>query len=290
VPEFERIKNSINSRQDDVERTLMRKWGKYLLTLCFLFPLSMTFSLQLETQNTASTKKPDFLSISPRGGPEIEAAYEIRFTPGTFQALDSEVVAVYDHGTFKYKLIPEKDSNIAGGIAHVKIPRLKIDRNVGVFLRNRLGVSLTKNVILPLQSTETGLPRFECVNCSHVFGNGVYNDAYSVKHTNSGVAQINGTDVITISPPNSGVPPCNSRDFIYAGSRASWLDPQTEKPVEGHGTVTVVAQPPVNALLRAPNHKVTLNWTLPGKHGDRFYQVFFEGAEILGVCPERVVP
>lgn len=238
---------------------------------------------------TVSTAKPVFTGISEVGGPEIESTFEVRFTPGTFELADSEVIGVYDGGALKYKLIPESTSNIAGGAARVKIPRLKANRNVSVFLRNPFGATTTRNVTLGEEVTEAGGPQFEPVNASHTLGNGVYNDSYSVKHTNSGIIQFSGTDVITISPPNSGTTPCNARDFIYTGSRASWLDPKTDNPVTGHGTVSVTGNPSVNSLLRAPNNKVTLSYTLPALHPDRFYQVLFEGVEIIGVCSDRVV-
>lgn len=57
----------------------------------------------------------------------------------------------------------------------------------------------------------------------------------------------------------------------------------------GHGTVSVTGNPPVNSLLRAPNNKVALRYALPELHPDRFYQVLFEGVEIIGVCSDRVV-
>jgi hypothetical protein len=100
--------------------------------------------------------------------------------------------------------------------------RLKAERGIQVFLRNAYGASSSSAVTLPLQQKENN-PSFECVNCSTVLGSVPVNDNFSVKHSNSGVTSITGTDEITITPLQTGTTPCDQNDFIYNGASASWI-------------------------------------------------------------------
>jgi hypothetical protein len=238
---------------------------------------------------TASTGKPELISITRNGGTEVRPRYEIRFAAGTFDPADSEAVAVYA-GNLKYRLIPESSSNFAGGRMFVVIPRLKASRNVQVFLRNPYGASGNLSVELPLQQVENGPLQFNCINCSTVFGDAIIHDEYSVKHNNIGPLDASGTDEITIAPKRAGVTPCDEPDFIYHTALVKWIrDDGYSGDSAQQGAVSVGSQPPIDQLLRSPQNKVRINWTLKAFKGEHWYQVMFGVIDVVGVCTNRIV-
>jgi hypothetical protein len=94
---------------------------------------SNTVSGTIKLNLTASTGKPQITSIARNGGTDVKPRFEIKFTAGTFDPSDSEVIGVYADN-LKYRLTTETSSNFAGGSMFVVIPRLKASRNVQVLL------------------------------------------------------------------------------------------------------------------------------------------------------------
>jgi len=234
----------------------------------------------------ASSGRPVMNSITANGDDVVEPPFEIRFQSTTFDPSDSQIVGTYASG-LRYRLIPAKNSQFTDGRMNVIVPRLEVDRTVRVALVNPYGSSGNTTVTLPQEGIIENTV-FEQVNASGEFPDPAHvADTFSVKHTNNGLLAQNGTDEITIQPlaANSA---CNQRDFIYVGSRVSWLDDHNQ-PVTTPGPVTIASQPPTNALLRSPNNKLRVNWTLNASFGDVFYQVLYRGVEVVGVCSDRVI-
>src|SRR5262249_26940957 len=143
------------------------------------------------------------------------------------------------------------------GQVNVIIPRLEVDRNVKIALVNPYGSSGNSNVTLPKEGIIEN-PVFEQVNSSQVFPNSAQvGDTFSVRQGNTGLTDISGTDDIPIQPLTSSSA-CNQRDYIYQGARVSWLGAQinSDQPVTTPGPISVISQPPANALLRSPNNKI----------------------------------
>src|SRR5205085_5741644 len=116
-------------------------------------------------------------------------------------------------------------------------------------------------VTLPEQRTEN--PPFVQVNSSNEFPDSAQltgNPNFSVKHSNISLLAATGSDDITIQPLAT-TSACNKADFIYQGAKATWLDDQN-RPTSTLGTVTITTQPPTNALLRSPNNRVHVSFTL----------------------------
>jgi hypothetical protein len=267
---------------------------------CASCPASFAFGVNVSSRNsasgsvklnlTASAGKPQLISISRSGGTEVQPRYEIKFAAGTFDPSDSQAIATYS-SNLKYRLIPENSSNFAGGTMFVVIPRLSASRNLQVFLKNPYGASGNLSVELPLQQVENGPLQFNCINCSTVFGDAIIHDEYSIKHNNSlGLLDASGTDEITIAPKRSGVTPCDEPDFIYHTALVKWIrDDGYSGDSAEQGTVTVSSHPPIDQLLRSPQNKVQINWTLKAFKGEHWYQVMFGVIDVVGVCPNRVV-
>ena len=172
----------------------------------------------------------------------------------------------------------------------VVIPRLKASRNVQVSLKNPYGTSSNIIVELPVQQVESGPPHFNCINCSTVFGDANIHDEFSVKHNNIGALDASGTDDITITPKRSGVTPCDEPDFIFHTALVKWIrDDGYSGDSADQGTVTVNSQPPIDQLLRSPQNKVRIIWTLKGFKGERWYQVIFGVIDVVGTCQNRVI-
>jgi hypothetical protein len=250
---------------------------------------SNTVSGTIKLNLTASTGKPQITSIARNGGTEVRPRFEIRFAAGTFDPSDSEVMGTYADN-LKYRLTTATGSNFAGGSMFVVIPRLKAARNVQVFLRNSYGASSSLNVQLPVQQVENGPLQFNCINCSTVFGEANIHDEYSVKHNNSGILDVNGTDELVISPKRAGVTPCDEPDFIYHTALVRWIraDGYSGDTAE-QGTVAITGHPPIDQLLRSPQNKIQVAWMLKALKGERWYQVMFGVIDVVGVCPNRVV-
>ena len=237
---------------------------------------------------TASSGRPVVTGITRDGDdPTGQARFEIKFEHPTFDPTDSQVVATYASG-LKYRLIPETNSQFADGRMQVTIPRLEVGRSVKVSLVNPYGSSSNSTVTLPEQNTDN--PAFVQVNSSNefplsatVFGN----PAFSVKHSNTGLTAESGTDEIPIQPLATASV-CNKPDFIYLGAKATWLD-DNDHPTSTLGTVTIGTQPPTNALLRSPNNIIHVNFTLNPLNRDKFLQVVFRGARVVGICSDRVI-
>jgi hypothetical protein len=249
---------------------------------------------------TASTGRPAVSSITANGGDNIEPRFEVRFQRGTFDPSDSQIVGTYASG-LKYRLIPDSNSQFTDGRMNVIVPRLEVDRTVRVALVNPYGSSGNTNVTLPQEGIIEN-PVFEQVNASGEFPNPAsIGDTFSVKHTNNGLLDVSGTDDITIKPLTAASA-CNQRDYIFQSARVSWLGGEIhvtssgsvtsqvpDQPVTTPGPITIASQPPTNALLRSPNNKIRVNWTLKARFGDVFYQVLYRGVEVVGLCNDRVI-
>ena len=241
---------------------------------------------QVRLTLTASTGRPAGVTVTNTGGSAAQPEFQIRFTAGTFDLADSQIIATYAGG-LKYRLLPDRSSNIAQGTIVAVIPRLKVDRNVQVALSNVYGAG-TANVTLPAQPQEAPGP-FECVNCSDVLNPATVHDTFSVKHTNNGPLDASGSDDVTITPLQPAAPACDQVDFVYTGAAVSWINPDTGAAISDVGTVAIASQPPANSALRAPQNVVHVTWTLKGLKGERWFQVAFRGVDVVGVCSNRVV-
>jgi len=249
---------------------------------------------------TASTGRPAMNSITANGGDNIEPRFEIRFQRGTFDPSDSQIVGTYASG-LKYRLIPESNSQFTDGRMNVIVPRLEVDRAVKVALVNPYGRSDTTGVTLPQEGIIEN-PVFEQVNSSGEFPNAAsIGDTFSVKHTNNGLLDVSDSDDIPIHPLATASS-CNQRDYIFQSARVSWLGGEVhvsgsgsvtsqvpDQPVTTPGPITITSQPTPNSLLRSPNNKIRVNWTLKARFGDVFYQVLYRGVEVVGVCNDRVI-
>ncbi len=273
--------------------------GRLRYNGCSSCPASFTLGVSASSNNTvrasvrlnltASTGIPRLLGITRNGGTEVKPRFEIRFAAGTFDPSDSEVVGVYA-GNLKYKLPTETGSNLAGGSMFVLIPRLKASRNVQVLVRNPYGSSNTLAVQLPLQQVENGPLQFNCINCSTVFGDAKIHDEFSVKHNNIGPLDSRGTDDIPIAPKRAGPTPCDEPDFIYHTAVVKWIhDDGYSGDSAQQGTVVVNNHPPTDELLRSPQNKVQIAWTLKAFKGEHWYQVMFGVIDVVGVCSNRIV-
>ena len=238
---------------------------------------------------TTSTGRPAVTSITRNGDTnDGQPRFEIRFQRGTFDPADSQVVATYPSG-LKYRLIPETSSQFANGDMNVPVPRLEVGRSIKIALVNPFGSSGNSTITLPEQLAEN--PPFVQVNSSNVSPDPAQvtgNPNFSVRHGNISLLAATGSDDITIQPLAT-TSSCNKADFIYQGAKATWLDDQN-RPTTTLGTVTIGSQPPTNALLRSPNNRVHVNFTLnAGFNGDKFYQVAFIGVTVVGVCNDRII-
>ena len=227
--------------------------------------------------------------------------YRINFAAG-LEPSDTEIIAAYA-GNLRIRLTPQSPATFASGSATVVIPRLKIERGVQVSMRNPYGTSNQVAVQLPAQSTDN--PGFGCVNCGGPAppdgAHPPHNQTtvlvpFTASHFNIGPVTVSGTDEIglqsiisgTDTSIRSGPLPCGQLDFIYAGARATWFD-NNGHPVTSPGTVSIVAQPPVNAPLRRPNNNVRMAWTLKSFQGTHIYQIVATGAFVEGVCSDQII-
>jgi len=216
---------------------------------------------------------------------EIRPRFLIKFERSTFNPEDSQVIATYASGV-RYRLIPNMLPGPGPGTMDVRIPRLEAGRSVKVSLVNEYG-SVNSTVTLPAQLNEN--PPFSTVNTSIVSNPVLPTDRqFSVRHSNSGLLAIDGTDDNPIQPLATASA-CDRPDFIYTGAKVTWLDASGLHPTSEFGTVKITAQPPVNALLRAPNNKIRVSWTLNGLHVDTWYNVAFSGVAVVGICSDRVI-
>src|SRR5262249_26114119 len=105
----------------------------------------------------------------------------------------------------------------------------------------------------------------------------------------------------TIQPLTSNST-CNQRDYIFQSAQVSWLADEVhvsnsgsvtgtvpDQPVTTPGPISIASQPPQNALLRSPNNKIRVSFTLKARFRDVFYQVLYKGVEVVGVCSDRVI-
>jgi hypothetical protein len=234
----------------------------------------------------ASGGPPRLLNITRDGGDTIRPRFQLTFATRTFSVEYSDVIAVYAGG-LKYKLLPQ---NVQGETMTVVIERLKPSRSVEVILSNHFGSS-SRNTELPIQPAENGPGQFNCVSCSLTSGDADIHDEFSIKHTNIGITEASGTDTITITPRQSGTTPCDQLDSIYHTAVMRWIRTDGYSgDSDEQGTLRISSQPPVDHVLRSPDNKLRISWTLKPLKGDRFYQVMFGVIDVVGVCSNRLVP